>query len=381
MEVEPNFSRLSFDMSLSEADKLVQQDTPADTVHSSVFNTPSEATMAMVVDPVSANVSSQDGFTVADSNLIDESSFFEGGDLSTNNVMLQDDEDFWRGIDQELLAFQSASCTRPNKNEMLLASPVDGSSFPWQDSSAHEPGYLFTESNVCSEITLSGCEQELFGPSTMGYQVLDFTDANPASMNAADEYDPIGCLNYTFPNEHGIYTDLALSVQLDGTVNSWLGNQYSDDRGDMSDPNLYIRPDVLALISPYRSPLSQPNHPKNRTTDEDHELLTTVDIADNLQVNPPPSRPIPAFDDLIVNFDLNPRPPPSKRKRSSFTRAGKEKVRLVRDSGACVFCRSRKVSVSIFPCCVPLAWLILTSTSALQKKYATNVDELLTIRL
>jgi hypothetical protein len=382
MDVEPDFSRLQFDIGLFEVDKSVQHDSQADRFHSSVFNAPSEAAIAMVANPVSVGVGRHDGFTVADSNLIDVSRFFQDGDLSTNNFMAQDDEDFWRGIDQELLAFQSASSTYLNESGVLIASPVDGSFPHWRESSASEPGYLFAESNVYADITQPKCSQELFSPSELGCQTLDFADAQSVYTNAADEYDPIGCFNYTYSNEDGIYNDLAVDLQLDATANSFLSSHSPEDHADIGGTNLCIRPDDLALTSSCLSPLPQPSHPKVQACDEEHEdseLLTTVDIIDH-QANLPPSHPIPAFGDLIVNFDLNPRPPPSKRKRSSFTRAGKEKVRLVRDSGACIFCRSRKVSVSIFICCIALAWLIVTSTSALQKKCATNVDEPLMTR-
>lgn len=65
------------------------------------------------------------------------------------------------------------------------------------------------------------------------------------------------------------------------------------------------------------------------------------------QCSPPT---LPAQEDLMANFNIRPQPPPQKRTRKSFTKDGKKKVQLVRKIGACLCCRSRKLSVSgIYP--------------------------------
>jgi hypothetical protein len=55
----------------------------------------------------------------------------------------------------------------------------------------------------------------------------------------------------------------------------------------------------------------------------------------------------PTLADHIITFDLNLLSSPLKRKRSAFSLEGKKKVRSVRQNGACISCRARKVSVSI----------------------------------
>jgi hypothetical protein len=251
-------------------------------------------------------------------------------------------EGFWREIEQELLPFKSDSSTCPNWSEVLIPSSLDASLRHWSNYPSLDAAYLLPQNSTYSDITLPECGHEHLGPlgpSRMGCQLLDYADAQPISMSqdALGECNLTRCFDYTCSNVGEINSGY---TQLDGPASPVVGCHYSDHIGD---PALCVPPEVLTLHSSYRLPLSLSDHPKSQTTDEEHERLTKVNV-DNL--NMPSSRPTPTFKDLIVNFDLNPKPPPSKRKRSSFTRAGKEKVRLVRDWGACTFCRSRKVSVS-----------------------------------
>jgi hypothetical protein len=73
------------------------------------------------------------------------------------------------------------------------------------------------------------------------------------------------------------------------------------------------------------------------------ELLSTA-ILDDTPVRS--TEPQLTFADHIITFDLKPTSRPLKRKRSAFSLEGKKKVRSVRQNGACVSCRSRKISVS-----------------------------------
>jgi hypothetical protein len=377
MELEPDFLTLSFDMSLSGVDRAVPYDTLADTIQSATFDTPSEGAIAMLANSVSANVCSQGGSIETDSNLTDPWSFFEDGDLSRNKLVSTADASFWGEMEQELVAFQPDSGTCPTDGKVLTASPMNGSPPNWPGLLAHGTSHLHLESNCCSDVTFSGCGHELSGFCKLGCQSLNSAHAQLAGMNTLNEYDTNNHPNCTYSNTNGGYSNPTLNFHLNEAADLLLGNLYSEKQRGLAD-NLCVRPEVLALPSSYRSPLAQPRHPEGQITDEDHELLTAIDIIGSPPSNLPPFHPIPAFDDLIVNFDLNPRPPPTKRKRSSFTRAGKEKVRLVRDSGACVFCRLRKVSVGDLLHCLPDS--ALTATSALLKKCAINVDELLMIQ-
>jgi hypothetical protein len=357
--------------------RAVPYDTLADTIQSATFDTPSEGAIAMLANSVSANVCSQGGSIENDSNLTDPWSFFEDGDLSRNKLVSTADASFWGEMEQELVAFQPDSGTCPTDGKVLTASPMNGSPPNWPGLLAHGTSHLHLESNCCSDVTFSGCGHELSGFCKLGCQSLNSAHAQLAGMNTLNEYDTNNHPNCTYSNTNGGYSNPTLNFHLNEAADLLLGNLYSEKQRGLAD-NLCVRPEVLALPSSYRSPLAQPRHPEGQITDEDHELLTAIDIIGSPPSNLPPFHPIPAFDDLIVNFDLNPRPPPTKRKRSSFTRAGKEKVRLVRDSGACVFCRLRKVSVGDLLHCLPDS--ALTATSALLKKCAINVDELLMIQ-
>jgi hypothetical protein len=339
MELEPNFSRLSFDMNLNEFNRRPQSDNPANGNYTSVVSTLSEPVVELTANTFLANASLPNHFIGDGSNSTSLPSFFEGNALSTDNFMVAGAENFWREIEQEFLPFKSDSSTCPNWSEVLIPSSQDASLRHWSNSPPLDASYLLSQNSTYSDITLPECGYERLGlldPLRMGCQLLDYTDVQPVPMSqdALGEYNLTRCLDYTCSNVGGINTGY---TQLDGPASPVVG--YSDHIGD---PALCVRPEVLTLHSSYRLPSSLPSHPKRRTTDKEHERLTRVNV-DNLNV--PASRPTPTFNDLIVNFDLNPKPPLSKRKRSSFTRAGKEKVRLVRDWGACTFCRSRKVSV------------------------------------
>jgi hypothetical protein len=73
------------------------------------------------------------------------------------------------------------------------------------------------------------------------------------------------------------------------------------------------------------------------------ELLSTA-ILDDTPIRSTEAQPTLA--DHLITFDLKPPSSPLKRKRSAFSLEGKKKVRSVRQNGACVSCRARKVSVS-----------------------------------
>jgi hypothetical protein len=328
-------------MNLNEFNRRPQSDSPANRNYTPVISTLSEPAVELTANKLFANASLPDHFIGDGSNSTSLPSFFEGDALSTDNFMVSGAEGFWREIEQELLHFKSDSSTCPDWSEVLIPSSLDASLRHWSNSPSPNAAYLLPQNSTYSDIALPECGHEhpgLLGPLRMGCQLLDYTDAQPISMSqdALGECNLTRCFDYTCSNEGGINTGY---TQLDGLAGPVVGCHYSDLIGD---PALCVRPEVLTLHSSYRLPSSPSDHPKSQTTDEEHERLTRVNV-DNLNI--PASRPTPTFNDLIVNFDLNPKPPLSKRKRSSFTRAGKEKVRLVRDWGACTFCRSRKVSV------------------------------------
>lgn len=82
--------------------------------------------------------------------------------------------------------------------------------------------------------------------------------------------------------------------------------------------------------------------------DEPSAVLAKVDLEIRVDCHRPAEVPLP-LNDLISKFDSNPGASPPKRKRRCFTADGKTKVKGVRETGACVFCRARKVSVSTSP--------------------------------
>jgi hypothetical protein len=276
--------------------------------------------------------------------LFELSSIFEVDSLSADNLRPIAAEVYRRGNEQDLCAlefdprtgFDGPKISHPHNSLQHL---VD---------TGLEAGHSLLGWNGLSDITLSEYAQDhnwLSGSSQAGSQPLGLTDLRTTlmSLDIPDDYNPTGFLNYTYSNEDENITRPALNMQPGETEHALLDNHYSGDQsdtGDASDP--CIQPEVLILPATFPTPLTTPNHRESQAIDN-HELLMSIDVETSRDIES--LRPVPVFDDLIVNFDLNTKPPPSKRKRSSFTRAGKEKVRLVRDWGACTFCRSRKVSV------------------------------------
>ncbi|KAE9374660.1 hypothetical protein N431DRAFT_372459 [Stipitochalara longipes BDJ] len=331
MELEPDFSRLSFDMDLSEFDRRPQSLATAN--YSRVFNGSSQAAMTGLL---SANDSHPDCFFGLDSSLFELSSFFGVDGLSVNNFGSAA-EIYRRGFEQNTCPLNFDPRTSLNEYEI----PMDASVQHLVDAEL-EAEYSRPERN--GPLDTSECTQEhslLPGSSQPGCQSLDFADFQPTftSLGIPNEYNPIDFLSYTCSNEDGNFTHFALNP--DGTADTLVGIHHSEGHGDTGGSDLCVRPEVLTL------PASTPNH---QDSQDNQELLRSIDIDSCPDLAS--SRPVPIFNDLIVNFDLNPKPPPSKRKRSSFTRAGKEKVSLVREWGACTFCRSRKVSCSATEVCV-----------------------------
>ena len=91
----------------------------------------------------------------------------------------------------------------------------------------------------------------------------------------------------------------------------------------------------FSLLSMQESHIPQLSNPR--------ELLSTA-ILDDTSIRSTEAQPTLA--DHIITFNLKPPSIPLKRKRSAFSVEGKKKVRSVRQNGACVSCRARKVSVS-----------------------------------
>ncbi len=73
----------------------------------------------------------------------------------------------------------------------------------------------------------------------------------------------------------------------------------------------------------------------------------------------------------MSKFDANLGPPLPKRRRRAFTEDAKTKVKKVRDIGACVFCRARKVPVSSSTSFPPSS---LTFMSVLPKERALHAS-------
>jgi hypothetical protein len=72
---------------------------------------------------------------------------------------------------------------------------------------------------------------------------------------------------------------------------------------------------------------------------------TVQGLRSTLNPRPPPREPT-RQGDLMGNFETNPEPQSRKRKRKAFDPERKKKVKEVRDSGACVTCRAKKIPVS-----------------------------------
>ncbi|KUJ20146.1 uncharacterized protein LY89DRAFT_731375 [Mollisia scopiformis] len=97
------------------------------------------------------------------------------------------------------------------------------------------------------------------------------------------------------------------------------------------------------LTSPSINESCIPSQTKQHSSAEESSfVLVKVDIevsraGQGSTITPPP------LNDLISNFESNPSSPLPKRSRRPFTEIGKTKVKQVRVSGACAFCRARKV--------------------------------------
>jgi hypothetical protein len=74
-------------------------------------------------------------------------------------------------------------------------------------------------------------------------------------------------------------------------------------------------------------------------------LVSVIQVGIKSELESPPADYPPRMDDLIVNFDSSPNAASRKRKRTKFTPEGAEKVRSVRNKGACVACHYRKTPV------------------------------------
>jgi len=344
MELEPDFSRLSFDMDFTELDRQPQGSSLLIVNHPRSFNGASQVGTTST-DLLSANDNHADFSSGADLTLFELPSFFEMDCLSANNLK-STAEMYWQGVEHNLCSLYFDPRTELN---------LDGhESYATNASLQHcldlgfDNKHSLPETNGHLDITQSefAQEQNCFprSPSQRGRQIAD-PQLPFISQDISDEYDPTGLLSYIYSTEHDNLTNLAPNIPPSGTTDAMVGSYYLRDHGDTGGvPNLCIRPEVLTLTPSCQTPLSPPNDQDSQATDHHHELITSINI-DTCQ-DLTSSRPVPIFNDLIFNFDLKAKPAPSKRKRSSFTKAGKEKVSLVRDWGACIFCRSRKVSVS-----------------------------------
>jgi hypothetical protein len=67
---------------------------------------------------------------------------------------------------------------------------------------------------------------------------------------------------------------------------------------------------------------------------------------DTTPVLPGPEENPPTMEELTINFETNPEVRIAKGKRKAFGPEEREKVKKVRENGACFSCRARKVSVS-----------------------------------
>jgi hypothetical protein len=344
MELEPNFPRLSFDMNLNEVARRPQRPSPANKTYTPVIGTSLESAGALTANALLANGSFPNQFIGDVANSMSLSNFLEDDALSTNNFMSVGAEGFLRGVEPGFLPFESDSSHCPNWRQMLITSSSDALSQHYPDLITPEGAYLLQHNYKYSDIALPECRREQPGLDPSDCQVLDYADVQFVSLlqDALDEYNVTSCLDYTCSDLDG--TEIGYT-HLDSNANPLVDCHYSNAQDDIGNHNFCIRPEVLTLHSSDRHLSSPSSRANTQTTDEEHECLIRVNIDSR---NLLPSRPTLTFDDHIVNFDLNSKPPSSKRKRNSFTRAEREKVRLVRDWGACVFCRSRKVSVRFY---------------------------------
>ncbi|KAN0103208.1 hypothetical protein V8E51_011521 [Hyaloscypha variabilis] len=336
-------------MDLSEFDRQPQEGSLVSTNYVQASKGLSQAAISPT-HLLSANDSHADCFSVVDSHLFELSNIFEIDGLSANNSRPAAAETYQQGNQQDLCPL-----------EFDPRTGFDGPETPYMNNSLQhltdtrlEVGHSLLEWNELLDITLSEYAEDhtsLPGSCQSGGQPLDFVDPQPAFMspNIPNDYNLTDFINYTYSSEDGNVTRFTLNMQPIETKHRFVDNHYSGDQSDMRGASdLCIQPEVLTLPATFQTPLTTPNHRESQAIDN-HELLMNIDVDTSRDLES--SRPVPVFDDLIVNFDLNTKPPPSKRKRSSFTRVGKEKVRLVRDWGACTFCRSRKVSCSATEVC------------------------------
>lgn len=317
-----------------------------------------------------STASFHDGYLGIDPNSIELSSFFDtltnalsaaGSDVplghidndSINALLPSGEEDVWRQAETNFPSFHSEPRTYPHERTPSNAPCFnpDYSLSLWADSEpnnlhvlAPQENFWFTDFNASFGPTpperSQECQELIFCPRA-NCTLLDYDNALPAPLpqHIADGCGPIRSLCGS--NQDGKCLGNSLALPLNDMAAPKLNHDHFENQED-TDQSLCVKPADLAL-SPFDRHPSQRQHPRDQAFTSDGDLLITVNI-NSSQANL--RSPLPTLDDLILNFDLNPKPPPSKRKRSSFDTAGKEKVRLVRDWGACVICRSRKISVS-----------------------------------
>jgi hypothetical protein len=369
MELEPNSAKKSFDVNECEIERQLRKHPQAYANYPSAFDIPWDIGMANQFSTASFH----DGYLGIDPNSIDLFSFFDtltnapsvassGVPLghidndSINAILPFDEENVWRQAETNFPSFHSESRTYPHERTPSNAPCFDPdySLSLWPDSEpnnldvlAPQENFWFTDFNASLGPTppkrSHECHELIFCPRA-DCTLLDYENALPASLpqHIADGCGPIRSLCGS--NQDGKCLDNSSALPLNNMAAPMLNRDHFEDQED-TDQSLCVKPADLTLLSPFDQHLSQPQHPRDPAFTSDRDLLITVNI-NSSQANL--RSPLPTLDDLILDFELNPKPPPSKRKRSSFDTAGKEKVRLVRDCGACVICRSRKISVSDF---------------------------------
>jgi hypothetical protein len=159
------------------------------------------------------------------------------------------------------------------------------------------------------------------------------------------------------------------------TQNMWTDEYSTEFVGDMPWPD---------LMAQQTSPIEDLNiaagtgaHPvvdgKPPSLPSQYEsLVSLVHVGLKRESESSPCSYQPKLDDLIGNFDSNPEPVSRKTKRMKFTPEGAEKVRSVRNKGACVACHYRKT-----PVLSPFYFLItlLISHSVQSMRYASTVSK------
>ncbi|KAH7321681.1 hypothetical protein BKA65DRAFT_86473 [Rhexocercosporidium sp. MPI-PUGE-AT-0058] len=105
---------------------------------------------------------------------------------------------------------------------------------------------------------------------------------------------------------------------------------------------------LKSSTSPREPSLHQPQH---RSFELNAEPLTVVNVSEAVDKVP---LSLPPQNNLMTNFNSDPNranPSTNKRPRKPFTQKGKTKVHGVRVKGACICCRSRKLSCSADDVC------------------------------